>query len=128
MRWRAVRGDRFPLSRGGRGAWGIRETGRNAHPNPHPPLRAAPLPEETLHNSLCPVGSRFRGNDGALRRRGAARRSAWIPAYAGMTVGYAKVSSGRGAGGEGSPPAERRYPATETPANWGANPGQLAFG
>ena len=32
-----------------------------------------------------PVGSRFRGNDAALRRRGAALRAAWIPAYAGMT-------------------------------------------
>ena len=25
-----------------------------------------------------------------LRRRGAALRAAWIPAYAGMTIGYAK--------------------------------------
>ena len=31
-----------------------------------------------------------------LRRRGAALRAAWIPAYAGRAVGYAKVSRGRG--------------------------------
>ena len=58
-----------------------------------------------LHNSVAPSSSRFRGSDGALRRRGSVLRADWIPTYAGMTGSYAKVSSGRGrraAAGEGS--------------------------
>ena len=42
-----------------------------------------------------------------LRRRGAALRAAWIPAYAGMTGGYAKVSRGRGGWGRFAPGESR---------------------
>ena len=72
-----------------------------AQPRPRPPCKCHfPSPDGDLCiTPLRPVGSRFRGNDEALRRRGAALRAAWIPAYADRGVGYAKVSDG----GRGQP-------------------------
>ena len=62
-----------------------------------------------------PVGSRFRGNDVAAWGLGDGARCApswryraeWIPAYAGMTVGYAKVSRHRERGQRGRFPPTR---------------------